>query len=136
MNKPLMFAALAAILTPAAGLLPAAAPAVAAKPPVVTVVTIRMDDRHFSPQVIRLKGGRLYRLRFVNTDRTEHDFYAPEFFGAAKLGPKVFLDKNRVNVRSGETRTVTLTPAPGHYEAKSSKALDVVSNMKVQILVY
>ncbi|HEY0270829.1 MAG TPA: cupredoxin domain-containing protein [Sphingomonas sp.] len=135
MKTPLIFAALAATMMPAALFAPIAAPAFA-KPPVVSVVTIRMAHRGFHPQVIRLKGGQRYRLRFINSDRTEHDFYAPDFFANARLEPGAMLDNGRLNVRGGNVRTITLTPASGHYQAKSSKALDVVSNMTAQILVY
>jgi hypothetical protein len=106
--------------------------------PVPTTVTITMADRGFHPQVIRLKAGRLYSLRLVNTDRTGHDLYAPAFFGAARIDPKqgMILDDNRLDVPSHATRSITLMPRAGHYEAKSSKALDAVSNMTAQILVY
>jgi plastocyanin len=86
--------------------------------------------------VIRLKGGQSYRLTFVNSDRTEHEFFAPDFLAASRIAPGARIDRGRLNVRSGETRSITLIPTPGHYEAKSTKALDVISNMKAQILVY
>jgi uncharacterized cupredoxin-like copper-binding protein len=129
MKTSLLFVALTTTLAPFA------APAIA-RPPAVTVVTIRMAHRGFHPQVIRLKGGQTYRLHFINSDRTEHDFFAPDFLAQARLAPGQALDGGRLNVRSGEARSLTLVPAPGRYEAKSSKALDVVSNMKAQILVY
>lgn len=117
----------------------AVAPVFAAPPPPKPVtVTISMADRKFRPQVIRLKGGQLYRLRLVNPDRTEHDFYAPAFFGAARLFPADAgaLTKSRLNVPSHSTRTIRIVPRAGHYDLKSSKALDVASGMQGQILVY
>ena len=117
----------------------AAAPALAAPPPPKpTTVTVNMGDRKFRPQVIRLKGGQLYRLRLVNPDRTEHDFYAPAFFGAARLFPADAgaLQKSRLNVPGHSSRTIRLIPRRGHYDLKSSKALDVASGMQGQILVY
>ncbi len=117
----------------------ATVPTRAAPPPVKPqIVPVRMQDRTFRPQVIRMKGGVPTRLVLTNRDRTEHDFYAPDFFDAARMSPRSAgaLDKNRLNVRSGETRAITLIPRPGHYDLKSSKALDVASGMQGQILVY
>jgi uncharacterized cupredoxin-like copper-binding protein len=117
----------------------ATAPAFGAPPPPKPVtVTVSMGDRKFRPQVIRLKGGQLYRLRLVNPDRTEHDFYAPAFFGAAKLFPADAgaLQKSRLNVPGHSSRTIRVVPRAGRYDLKSSKALDVASGMQGQILVY
>ncbi len=120
------------------GLLVVAAPAIAAPAPKPVTVTVRMMDRKFTPQVIRLKAGKATRLVLINRDRTEHDFYAPAFFGAAQLGPSDVgaLEKNRLNVRSGEARAITVIPRAGHYDVKSTKALDVASGMQGQILVF
>ncbi len=117
----------------------ATAPAFAAPPaPKPVTVTVSMGDRKFRPQVIHLKGGQLYRLRLVNPDRTEHDFYAPAFFGAAKLFPADAgtLQKSRLNVPGHSSRTIRVVPRAGRYDLKSSKALDVASGMQGQILVY
>ncbi len=116
----------------------AVVPVLAEAAPRPATVTVRMKDRKFMPQVIRLRAGQPTRLVFVNRDRTEHDFYAPAFFGAARLGPRDVgaLDKNRVNVRSGGARVITVTPRAGHYDVKSTKALDVASGMRGQILVF
>ena len=128
MTKPLLTLALIAIATPS----------IAAPAPRPTTVAVRMQDRKFTPQIIRMKGGRPTRLLLTNRDRTEHDFYAPAFFGSARMSPRDVgaLSKNRVNVRSGETRVITLTPRAGHYGVKSTKALDVASGMQGQILVF
>ncbi|HLZ79336.1 MAG TPA: cupredoxin domain-containing protein [Sphingomonas sp.] len=119
-------------------LIAVAIPAVAAPAPRPATVAVRMQDRKFTPQIIRMKAGRPTRLLFINRDRTEHDFYAPAFFGSARMSPRDVgaLSKNRVNVRSGETRVITVTPRAGHYDVKSTKALDVASGMQGQILVF
>jgi plastocyanin len=122
-----------------ASLILAAAPALAAPAPVKPqIVPVRMQDRTFRPQVIRMKGGVPTRIVLTNRDRTAHDFYAPDFFNAARINGRGVgaLDKNRLTVRSGETRAITVIPRPGHYDLKSSKALDVASGMQGQILVY
>ncbi len=119
-------------------LIAVATPAIAAPAPRPTTVAVRMQDRKFTPQIVRMKAGQPTRLLLINRDRTEHDFYAPTFFGAARMDPRDVgaLSKNRVNVRSGDTRVITVTPRAGHYDVKSTKALDVASGMQGQILVY
>jgi uncharacterized cupredoxin-like copper-binding protein len=122
-----------------ASLAVAIAPALAAPPPPKPqIVAVRMQDRKFMPQVIRMKGGVPTRLVLTNRDRSEHDFYAPDFFDASQIrhGDAGMLDKNRLNVRSGETRAIMIIPRPGHYDLKSTKALDVASGMQGQILVF
>ncbi len=128
MTKTLLTLALIAVATPA----------IAASAPRPATVAVHMRDRKFTPQIIQMKAGQPTRLLLTNRDRTEHDFYAPAFFGSARMGPRDLgaLSKNRINVRSGETRAITLTPRAGHYDVKSTKALDVASGMQGQILVF
>ncbi|WBO22960.1 cupredoxin domain-containing protein [Sphingomonas abietis] len=122
----------------------AAVPVVAGAAPVVrpapiTTVTVEMADRGFHPQVIRLKAGQTYRLRFVNRDKTTHDFFAPGLLNGSQItrqeGWK--LRDGRLNVPPHGSNSLILTPMrPAPYDAKSSKAIDVVSNMTAQVLVY
>ena len=119
---------------------PATVSAAPARPaPRVTVVTVVMADRGFHPQVIRLRSGVPYRLRFINRDDTTHDFFAPGLLNRAVItreeGYK--LRDGRLNVPPHGEASLALTPTfAAAYTAKSTKALDVVSNMKAQILVY
>lgn len=127
-----MMLALATTLT-------AAPVAVHAAPAPATVVTVDMADRGFHPQVIRLKAGRTYRLRFVNHDKTTHDFFAPRLLNSSQItrqeGWK--LHDGRLNVPPYRSASLVLTPMRAEaYDAKSTKALDVVSNMTAQVLVY
>ncbi len=121
-------------------LLAAAAPAGAAPTaPAPTIVTVDMADRGFHPQVIRLRAGTTYRLRFVNHDKTTHDFFAPRLLNNAWIsrdeGRK--LRGGRLNVPPYGAASLVLKPLRAEaYDAKSTKALDVVSNMKAQVLVY
>jgi plastocyanin len=126
----------------AIGLFAAATPAFAAPPappPAPTVVTVDMADRGFHPDVIRLKAGMTYRLRFINHDGTTHDFFAPRLLNSARItreeGWK--LHGGRLNVPPHGQASLVLTPMePAPYDAKSTKAIDVVSNMTAQVLVY
>jgi hypothetical protein len=105
----------------------------------VTVVTVVMADRGFHPQVIRLRSGVNYRLRFVNRDNTIHDFFAPGLLNRARItreeGYK--LRDGRLNVPAHGVASLALTPTfAAAYNAKSTKLLDIAANMKAQILVY
>lgn len=101
-------------------------------------VVVEMSGRAFRPQVIRLDSHHPTTLRLINRDDTTHDFTAPAFFGTAKLNSRdsAALNGDRIDIPGHEQRTITLIPAVGHYDLKSTKALDVVSNMQGQILVY
>jgi hypothetical protein len=119
----------------------AATPALAAPPPAPapTIVTVMMVDRGFRPDVIRLKAGTTYRLRFFNRDKTTHDFFAPRLLNASRISRQEGwkLHDGRLDVPPHGAASLVLMPMRAAvYDAKSSKALDVVSNMKAQVLVY
>ncbi|MBV9842558.1 MAG: hypothetical protein JOY99_13680 [Sphingomonadaceae bacterium] len=127
-----------------ATLLLGAAPAVAAPkspplPPKPIVVTVNMFDRGFHPDIIRLRSGVTYRLVFINRDGTTHDFFAPRLLEDSQIsreeGDK--LQDGRLDVPAhGEASLVLMPMRAEPYDAKSTKALDVVSNMRAQVLVY
>jgi plastocyanin len=106
-----------------------------AKP--VTVV-VRTPKHGFHPQVIRMKSGVPIRLVIENPSGTDHDFYAPEFFAGAQINDadRGIVQDGRVEIHKYDTRSVRLIARPGHYDLKSTKALDVASGMQGQILVY
>ena len=98
-----------------------------------------MANRGFHPQVIRLRAGQTYRLRFVNRDKTVHDFFAPRLLNSSRItaeeGTK--LHGGRLNVPPYGEASLVLTPLRAEaYDAKSTKAVDVVSGMTAQVLVY
>lgn len=113
----------------------AAATTVTSKAPVTIRVSTPKHD--FYPQVIRIPGGVPVRLVISNPSGTDHDFDAPEFFAAAQIDENDAgkLDDGKLEVLKHSTRAIRLIARPGHYDLKSSKALDVVSGMQGQILV-
>lgn len=130
MFKSLLFASLAL----------AAAPVLAAPPPVTTVRVI-MAHRHFRPQVIRLNRGQPYRILLVNRDGTGHNFDSKGFFGHADIAPggagQEAIDKGLISVPAHATAEFRVTPtAAAPYDLTSSVALDAASGMQGQILVY
>ena len=125
----------------AAAILPTTAPAIAAPPAPEKVVTVVMAGRHFHPQVIRLTRGQHYRILLVNRDDTGHNFDSKGFFSHASIGPEGVgeqaVHEGLITVPAHDTVGFDVTPtSPGPYNLTSSVALDAVSGMQGQILVY
>lgn len=88
----------------------------------------------FGPQPIHLAAGRPVTLVFANRSGSSHDFTAPGFFQHARIlagGPV----GNEVDLRPHETRTVTLIPAAGTYQAHCSHFLHKQMGMNDEIIV-
>jgi len=88
----------------------------------------------FGPQPIHLAAGRPVTLVFANRSGSGHDFTAPGFFQHARIlagGPV----GNEIELRPHETRTVTLIPAPGTYQAHCSHFLHKQMGMSDTIIV-
>lgn len=124
-----------ALATPAAAQ-PAARTTVTEKKPVTIVVD---TPRHgFHPQVIRMPGGVPVRLVVTNPSGSDHDFTAPEFFATAQVNDADahVLEGDRIEVPKYSSVSIRLIARPGHYDLKSTKALDLASGMQGQILVF
>lgn len=108
------------------------ASAPAAAQPATVVIDVRSFS--FAPRPIRLAAGRPVTLTFVNNSGGGHDFTARAFFanavtsgampanGAIVLGPH-------------QSRTITLTPRAGTYDAWCSHFMHKQFGMKTQIIV-
>ena len=96
----------------AAATLLAAGPATAQRAPPVQVVTLYSYG--YSPQVLRLGAGRPVTLHFINRSGSGHDFTARKFFRSARiLSGRVA--GGEVELRGGQSASVTLIPARGRY---------------------
>jgi plastocyanin len=88
----------------------------------------------FAPNPIHLAAGRPVTLTFVNRSGSSHDFTAPGFFQHAALtggGPPI----SEIELRPHETRSVTLVPARGTYQAHCSHFLHKQMGMSDLIVV-
>lgn len=97
-------------------------------------VLVQIYSFGFSPQPIHLVAGRPVTLTFVNRSGSGHDFTAPGFFQHARIvagGPV----SDEVELRPHETRTVTLIPAAGTYQAHCSHFLHKQMGMSDLIVV-
>ena len=119
---PLKF--LAAIALPLA----LSAPAVAAAP---VKVTMTINGKRISPSPTYLPAGVPVRLTFANASASDHEFKAPELFywGRARVPGGV------VALKSGQRRTVLLTPRRGSYKLRCTKFGHAFLGESVMIIV-
>jgi len=88
----------------------------------------------FAPSPIQLAAGRPVTMVFANRSGSGHDFTAPGFFQHAQIlagGPV----GSEVELRPHETRSITLIPARGTYQAHCSHFLHTQMGMTDTIVV-
>jgi uncharacterized cupredoxin-like copper-binding protein len=75
-------------------------------------MTVKMVDDQFVPDHIEFRRGVRYLLRLENHGKYLHEFSAPAFFAAARVGnPRVLSnDGKEIDLQAGESKQVTLTP--------------------------
>jgi len=88
-----------------------AAAAPAQHPATFKEISIDLSNFKFTPADIALERGVTYRLHFHNDAKGRHDFVAPEFFADALASEDARkLDHGEIELRSGETKDVIVTP--------------------------
>lgn len=117
--------------TAAAALFLIFAPPATAQP---AQIVIQVWSFGFSPHPIHLAAGQPVTLVFANRSGSSHDFSAPGFFqhstisaGAAPMG--------MVDLGPHETKSITLIPARGTYQAHCSHFLHKQMGMSDDIVV-
>jgi plastocyanin len=107
-------------------------PAPAAAQPAPQLV-IQVWSFGFAPNPIRLAAGRPVTLTFVNSSGSSHDFTAPGFFQHARIlsGPR----DDEVELGPHQTKSVTLIPTRGTYQAHCSHFLHKQMGMSDWIVV-
>ena len=114
---------------PAAFVAPAAAQA-----PAPSAVTIELASFSFSPTPIHLAAGRPVTLTFANRASSGHDFTAKEFFAAATITAGS-APGGKIPLAAHETKSITLVPRAGTYQAHCSHFLHASMGMTDQIVV-
>jgi plastocyanin len=107
------------------------APAGAESPP-AQVIQVRSFG--FAPAPIRLVAGKPVTLTFQNVSGSSHDFTAKEFFAASRITAGAAPD-GEIELRGHESRTITLIPPAGTYNAHCSHFLHSAMGMHTQIIV-
>jgi plastocyanin len=116
----------------AAAALLAAGPAAAQPTP--PVQTVSLYSYGYGPQVVSLVAGQPVTLQFVNRSRSGHDFTAPEFFRSSRiLAGRA--DGGEIELRGGQSASVTLVPARGRYPVHCGHTFHKMLGMRGTIIV-
>jgi uncharacterized cupredoxin-like copper-binding protein len=108
------------------------APAAAQKP--TNVVPITLYSFGYGPNPIVLKAGVPVTLVFTNRAGIGHEFSAPQFFKASKIvagNP----GGGDVDLKSGQSASITLVPAAGAYEVHCGHFLHTQMGMRTMLYV-
>lgn len=107
------------------------APAAAAQP---AALTITLQNFRFAPRPIHLRAGQPVTLTFVNRSSGSHDFTAREFFIASRVTTGMPMN-GMIELRGGETKSVSLIPRAGTYPAKCTHFMHKAFGMTDTIVV-
>ena len=97
-------------------------------------VTVKVWSFGFAPQPLALAAGQPVTLTFVNQSGGGHDFTAPGFFQHARIVAGS-APGGVVALKGHESRSVTLIPAAGSYQAHCGHFLHKQMGMSDQIFV-
>jgi plastocyanin len=114
----------------AAALMFASAP-ILAQP---AAVVVDVQNFSFNPQPIRLRAGQPVTLTFVNRSGSGHDFTAKKFFASSRITAGAAPD-GEIELAGHQTRSITLAPAAGTYNAHCSHFLHKQMGMSDLIIV-
>jgi len=102
-----------------------------AQPAVVTVAVWSFD---FSPKPIHLAAGKPVTLTFVNRSGGSHDFTAKKFFASSRIVAGSAPD-GEIDLAGHQTRSITLVPTAGTYNAHCSHFMHKQMGMQDLIVV-
>ncbi len=97
-------------------------------------LVIQVYSFGFAPHPIHLRAGAPVTLTFVNQSGSSHDFTAPGFFQHARISSGSAPD-DEIDLAPHQTRTITLVPARGTYQAHCSHFLHKQMGMSDEIIV-
>ena len=98
------------------------------------LLTINVVSFSFAPKPIHLRAGVPVTLTFSNRSGSSHDFTAKGFFASSRIIAGA-APGGEIELRGGETRSITLVPAAGVYKAHCSHFLHAQMGMQDTILV-
>ena len=108
--------------------------AAASQPVAAPVQSIALYSYGYNPDPIVLTAGKAVTLHFVNRSGGGHDFTAKKFFGSSRiLSGKV--TNGEVDLRGGQSASVTLVPAKGRYKVHCGHPFHSIMGMKGDIIV-
>lgn len=105
-----------------------------AQPGGPAAMTIEVANFSFSPKPIHLAAGRPVTLTFANQSGGGHDFTAKEFLAASTITSGA-APGGKVDLAGHETKSITLIPRAGTYQAHCSHFLHASMGMTDEIVV-
>ena len=98
------------------------------------VQTVQLYSYGYNPDPIVLEAGKRVMLNFVNRAGKGHEFTAPRFFGSSKIIAGN-VGKGEVELRAGQSASITLVPTAGRYKVHCGKPFHKVMGMRGDIIV-
>ena len=105
-----------------------------AQPAASPVQTIQLYSYGYAPRPIQLAAGRAVTLNFVNQSGSGHDFTARALFARSRILAGA-APNGEVEVAPRQSRSVTLIPQAGIYEAHCSHFMHGPMGMRTRIVV-
>jgi plastocyanin len=99
-----------------------------------SAVTIAMWNYDYAPRPIHLRAGAPVTLSFVNRTGSSHDVTAKCFFASSRILAGA-APGGEVELRGGQTRSITLVPRAGTYHVHCSHFLHKQFGMQDVIVV-
>ena len=97
-------------------------------------VTIELSSFAYAPKTISLAAGKPVTLVFVNRSGSAHDFTAKKFFAGAKF-VNGSAPGGEIELKGGQSRTITLVPAAGSYNVHCGHFMHKQFGMHSKIIV-
>ena len=88
----------------------------------------------YAPNPIVLAAGRPVTLTFVNRSGGGHDFTARRFFASSRILAGQ-APGGEIDLRGGQSKSVTLIPAPGQYPVHCGHTFHKMLGMRGDIVV-
>ena len=98
-----------------------------------SALTIDIANFSFSPKPIHLVAGKPVTLTLANRAGGGHDFTAKEFFAASTITAGA-APGGKIELEGHETKTITLIPRAGTYQAHCSHFLHASMGMTDEIV--
>ncbi len=108
--------------------------AAASQPVAAPVLTIALYSYGYNPDPIVLNAGKAVTLHFVNRSGGGHDFTAKKFFRSSRI-VSGRVANGEVDLRTGQSASVTLVPAAGRYKVHCGHPFHKVLGMTGDIVV-
>ena len=105
-----------------------------AQPAGAAARTIALFSHGYNPNPIVLAAGRPVTLTFVNRSGDAHDFTARKFFASARFVSGTTPD-GEIELKGGQSRSVTLVPAAGIYSVHCGHFMHKQFGMRGKIVV-